>query len=445
MGVAPRSDRARSWPLVLILVGSLGLASCTGPEAPPAEAPSPPAWVTAYYAGWFWHGYQPQHVKMENLTHLVFGRVAPGPMVLDAGTPVEKTYAAGEVVYMAGTAGMAGQLGDVSPLSVEDYLVQKAHQSGKKALLMIGGVGDGRGFDESTRPAVIDTFIDNLLDYLEDHQYDGIDVDWEDFLVEPVVEGKNTEEDNTRRVEQLLSLVSKLKAQALLRARWATAGLLITFPGYAVNINYEKPWVHPWQVELASMIDQYNLMSYGLAYAAPGWSSWHFSAVGGAGPTHPYDLKTSIQAYVDAGIPRSKMGIGIGFYGHSYLPGYTGPGQMLPQGAPWNTIYNSDSDWNWANLKNRGYLDHGTYVWHEEAMMGSRWYGEANGHPTGYAGEWGVASGWLSYEDENSLAAKGKWVRDSGIGGTIVWVLNYGSADGTTNPLMDALGEAFLR
>lgn len=422
------------------------LASCSVPgSTTPTETKTPPAWVTAYYAGWFWHGYPPQHVDMTDLSHVVFGRIAPGPAVLDPGTPNEQTYDAGEVVYMAGSAGWPGQLGDVSPLSVEDFLVQRAHQAGKKALVMLGGVGDGQEFDASTRTGVIDTFVDNLLDYLEAHDYDGIDVDWEDYLVELVVEGQNTNEDNQRRVGQLLSLITKLKSEALERTRWAESGLLVTFPGYAVNINYEKPWVHPWQVELASLVDQYNLMSYGLAYVAPGWSSWHFSAVGGADSTHPYDLTTSIQAYVDAGIPRSKMGIGIGFYGHSYLPGYTGPGEMLPNGAPWNTIYNRDADWNWANLKNRGYLNHGTYVWHEEAKMGSRWYGPGNGYPDGYAGDGGAASGWLSYEDENSIAAKGAWVRNTGIGGTIIWVINYGSADGVSNPLMDAVGEAFLR
>lgn len=32
----------------------------------------------------------------------------------------------------------------------------------------------------------------------------------------------------------------------------------------------------------------------------------------------------------------------------------------------------------------------------------------------------------------------------TGIGGAIVWVINYGSADGVTNPLRDAMGKAFL-
>ncbi|MDZ4234160.1 MAG: hypothetical protein U1C73_10470, partial [Dietzia sp.] len=53
-------------------------------------------------------------------------------------------------------------------------------------------------------------------------------------------------------------------------------------------------------------------------------------------------------------------------------------------------------------------------------------------------------AGFLSYEDERSIAAKGDYTHETGLGGTIVWVLNYGARADGSNPLMDAIKESFL-
>jgi hypothetical protein len=67
--------------------------------------------------------------------------------------------------------------------SVEKYLVDRAHQAGAKALLMLGGDGsDGAGYLRSTADSLRPTFVDNLVDYLVAHDYDGVDLDWENCL-----------------------------------------------------------------------------------------------------------------------------------------------------------------------------------------------------------------------------------------------------------------------
>lgn len=389
------------------------------PDTLPPLEPVPAAngalpWVTAYYAGWFWPDYAPQHVDMSAMTHYVFGRVAPGGGTL-GGAP-------GEVVKGAGTAHDAGTLGSVSAKSVEDYLVDKAHAAGVKALLMIGGMGDGQGFLRSTAPALRPVFVKNVLDYLETHGYDGIDLDWEDVL--------DTEQAQFR----LTALIADLRAGAKARARWQDGSFLITFPNYAMNMNYET--VPAWKVTVASIVDQFNLMSYALGFAADGWSTTTFSPIEGHTASHPMDLASSLQAYQNAGIERGKLGIGIGFYGMSYAPPVTGPDQ------PVTPVSSNDVAWSWANLVNGGFLDHGTYHWDDTAKMGYRVY---QGGYRGTAQYNRELSGMLTYEDQNSIAAKGRWVRATGAGGAIIWTLNYGSADGRTNPLMEAVKDAFLK
>ncbi|UGQ47481.1 PKD domain-containing protein [Massilia endophytica] len=383
-------------------------------ELPPLEpvpaANGPRPWVTAYYAGWFWNLFEPQYVDMSAMSHYVFGRVAPGGGTL-GGQP-------GEVVPGAGTAHQPGILGSLTNKSVEDYLVQRAHESGVKALLMIGGMGDGLGFLRSTTSLTRPVFVKNLLDYLEAHDYDGIDLDWEDVL------------DTDQAKLQLTALIANLRAGAKERARWQDPSkpFVITFPNYAMNMNYET--VPQWKVTVASIVDQFNLMSYALGFNADGWTSTTFSPIEGKTPTHPMDVSSSIQAYQDAGIDRKKLGVGIGFYGMSYAPPVTAPNQ------PATAMNNSDTSLSYAQLVNEGYLSNGSYHWDDVAKMGYRSYSGANGFK---------GAGMLSYEDEASIAAKGKWVRNTGTGGAIIWTINYGSPDGKANPLMNAAKKAFLQ
>lgn len=400
-------------------------ATVTVTTAPSAAKP----WVTGYYAGWFWDQmYPPEKVDMSAMTHFVFGRVAPGA---GSGGGV-----AGQVVPMAGTA-HEPRLAPGGVLSVENYLIRRAHDAGIKALLMLGGDGaDGDGFLASTAAAVRPTFVRNVVDYLVQHDYDGVDVDWENQL------------GTARAQQQLIALIDELRTEANSRARYRApnAPVLITFPGYALNINYAR--VEPWQVTVASKVDQYNLMSYGIGstWNGAGWHSWFSSPIFGASGTTPIDLASSIQMYVDAGVPRNRMGIGIGFYGIYFGPTITGPRQSTRR----NNIYEvNDVALRYSHLLALGYLDpvNAIYHWDEEAQSSYMTYRDSGGYIP--PAEPGLPprnpAGFLSYEDENSIAAKGAWVRDSGVGGTILWTINYGYLPATQrNPLLEAVKASFL-
>ncbi|HEY5799352.1 MAG TPA: glycosyl hydrolase family 18 protein [Burkholderiaceae bacterium] len=389
---------------------------------PPLErVPAPnrtKPWVLGYYAGWYWDMYSPEHIDMKAMTHLVFGRVAPGGGTL-GGVP-------GEVVLGAGTAHHPGTLGSLTTKSVEDYVIERAHAAGTKVLLMVGGMFDGNGFLKSSAPGIDhrEKFVKNLLDYMELHSYDGVDLDWEDVL------------DSELSQFRLKALIADLRAGAKKRTRWQApnAPFEITFPNYAMNMNYET--VPKWKIEVAELVDQFNLMSYGMGYPNDGWTTTTFAPLFGQMSSRPMDISSSIKAYQDAGIPRNKLGLGIGFYGMSYAPPTTMPGQ------PMSTLSSDDNTWSYANLVNGGFLkDPKTYHWDDVAKMGYRSY------PDGYKGTAQYnkeISGMLTYEDPRSIAAKGAWVKQTGVGGAIIWVINYGSADGVTNPLLKAVKESFL-
>jgi len=396
---------------ISVLVACHGASENAAPGASPSPAaPAGPRWVSGYYAGWFWEWYPPAVVDMTAMTHFIFGRYAPGGGTLGGRAP--------QLVQGAGTGHDPG---------VEQVLVDKAHAAGVKALAMVGGVGDGPGFEASTAtPAIRAEFIGNILALLAEKNYDGVDVDWEENIQTPQQQG------------QVVALLRELRAAASEHPHFRAphAPILITWPAFWANLNFKT--VTPWHVTVASLVDQYNLMTYAMADAWPGWDSWHHSALLDAQPTHPTSIEVSIEEYAAAGVPRGKLGIGIGFYGIYYGTGVDGPRQGLRD----SHAQGSDLENNYRRLVSDAAFSQpgGTLHWDDQAKQS--YYS--------YSPPWkrygNTPIGYLTFEDERSIAAKGQWVSEHGVGGAIVWTLNYGCTNDATgaNPLLDAVKAAFL-
>ena len=365
-------------------------------------------WVTGYYAGWYWTMYPPEAIDMSTMTHFVFGRYAPALGSLPGGR-------AGDLLEGAGNA----------HAEVEDALIAKAHAAGVKAMMMIGGESDGPGFLAATaNPTVRARFIQNILDRAEHKGYDGVDIDWEEDLDTPTARA------------QALALLRELRAASAQRARYQAAPLVLSWPGFWVNKN--QPDITPWHAEVAAAVDQFNLMTYSMA-GDWGWLSWHHSPLFGAGDLHPTSIESTVQAYLNAGVPRAKLGIGIGLYGAYYNNPVTGPRQSLQGMQGW--MNNGD----WMNSALRLVEDNAfgqpgaTYHWDDVAKQSYITYAQ----PWWRAPDTPVT--YLSYEDERSIAEKGNWVRAQGLGGTLVWTLNYGYLPATNaNPQMQAVKQSFL-
>src|SRR5262249_28874816 len=303
-----------------------------------------------------------------------------------------------------------------------DALVAKAHAAGVKALAMIGGTGDGPGWALSTTSSVRATFINNILDKCVAKDYDGVDIDWEDSL------------STTTQQGQLISFLGELRAAAAARPRYQApnAPFLITFPGYWVNVNTDLP-VPSWKVTVASKVDQYNLMTYGTKTDCCGWDTWLWAALDGEAPTHPTSIVASIQAYVDAGVPRSKLGMGLGLYGSGYGPPVTGLRQTI-SGA-WGHDDNVNT---WADFYLKGMFSGAAHHFDAEGQAGYYTYTPARSYR-------GNTVSLLTTEDGQSIAAKGAWARAGNCAGTIVWTINYGYVSTLgRNPPMEAVKQAFL-
>ncbi len=373
-------------------------------DAPPDAAGSttPHLWVLGYYVGYDIDAYPIADIDWAGLSHIAFA-----PMVVKADLTLDETF---DDSHDAGVADAIA-------------LATAAHAHGVKALLMLGGAGAGGNILTAANATHRAGFVTALLAELDKLGYDGIDLDWEDSV----------------DLDELVAL-----AQALRAARPA---ILLTYPAGSINSNYQT--VDPRMATLAAALDQFNVQTYypSTAFAGQGWSSWFLSPLSGITAATPIAIDDTLARYAAIGIPKAKLGLGMGFYAICYTGGISAPRQ--PTNGTTQTIVGGDND----HPLTKFFAPNGTFATASAA--------EIKRDPTARAPYLALATAkndpgcgaltrYISYEDEQSIADKADFARANGYGGTIVWTINEGvlpaNAVGNRAPnaLMEALHTAFL-
>lgn len=392
---------------------------CPDAATEAVQAPGSPgseSFVTAYWAGWDADRYPLASVNWSAVTHALVAFVLPrAPATPDPDNP----YHTLQTAWIPGYSGPAGMAAFSSA----------AHAHGVKALFSLGGAGAGTGFAAAAGAGNRALFITEILAACAAWGYDGVDLDWEDNIV----------------FADYKSLVQELRAAA-------PPGFVITAAIGFVNTNFgvsaedEDLWgtVHP-------QMDQLNPMSYCGTGNWSGWVTWHFNPLFGHAGNHPVDVASTLEAWAGIGIPRSKLGVGIGFYSLGIGPPVTGVLQDY-NGA---SVYGWDGDMFYGNVV-RHFLNKGgaTRQWDSVSKVPylswtSPFTPTATWQEQYGAGAVAPTVQFLSYEDAESIGAKGAWARANGYGGCMIWTINEGTmwpfgADGYANPLLDAVKTAFL-
>ena len=342
------------------------------------------AWSMGYYASWAPDQYPISEIEWSGLTHIAMAFYLPNQD--------------GTMTLAGGNAKLATDL------------IAAAHAHGVKAIASIGGADSQSGFKQATASATVATFAANLVALLTTTGYDGIDIDWEpmDKADEPAV-------------IDLANRIRKAKASALL-----------TIPIGEINVNLGADL--SGFAAIAAVYDQLNIMSYGQAGAWSGWKSWHSSALYHTDSATPTSIDSTVKLYLAASVPAAKLGIGIGFYGLCYSSPVTAPDQAL-NGA---TLLASDGTISYANII-ANYYSASARQW--DALARVPYLSFATAHaPDGCT--------YISYDDEQSIAEKGAYVKAKGLGGVIQWELNEGYlpslAAGQRNPLLKAVHDSVL-
>jgi chitinase len=350
-------------------------------------ASEPAHWVTGYYVGYQRDMLPPENIDWNGLTH-----IAMGAATANADGTLNTDF------YIDNTRGPA----------LARQISTLAHQHNKKAILMLGGAQNGGAIHSAVKDHRA-AFIANIVSTVNDLGYDGVDLDWEDDV-------------------DLVLFETFAK-----ELRQAAPEKTITLPGGAINGNYMS--VDPQLVKVVKYVDQFNLMTYypSTAWAGSGWDSWHNCPLKGAKGSTPVSIEDSFARYNASGVPKEKLGMGVGFYAIGYKGGITGPNQPTSE----NIIVGGDNDYPLSKLFGTGgAYDQQYRQWDNTAMEPYLSLQQPDSFGAKY----------VSFEDEQSLIAKGEFARENDYGGIIIWTINQGVVTSHADPnfLMEALRAGFI-
>lgn len=370
------------------------------------------AWVYGYWAVWQAKQYPFDAIAWKDLTHVALSFVEPrAPAATSARTP----YA---------TLDSSNAIDDLGMSGIADF-ARAARLGGTHPLISLGGAGAGAGFAAAATAANREAFVADIVAACSGWGYEGVDLDWEDSI----------------DYDDFGSLVHELRNAA-------PRDFIITVPVGAVNVNLglDAGASALWSQSFDE-VDQLNVMTYTGSGAYPGWAVWYLDPLLGEGSDHPFDVASSLAAWAALGIPKSKLGVGIGFYGRAVSAPVTAALQDYGDA----TTFEDDTELSYGNIV-RYFENQGGAVatWDDTAKTTAlSWPAEF--HPAWtdqFPGDAGPATQFLTYEDVRTVQAKGQWVKENGYGGTIIWTINEGVAfpygdDGYANPLLDATSAAF--
>ena len=349
-----------------------------------------PVWVTGYHVGYQQAMYPTASIDYAAISHIVIGPVVP-----NSNGTLNTTY------DIDATNGPLWAIG----------VAAAAHTAGRKATLMVGGAGSIGGWQGAANATNRAAFVTHLLSTMDSVGADGLDLDWEPL--------------NSGDYANFTALATAL--------RNARPNMILTIPVGWTNPNYQVS--DSFFGTIAPLFDQINIMSYDMEWGADGWKSWFTSALHGASATTPSSIDSSVDFYLASGVPRSKLGIGIGFYGVCWH-GVTAPRQVIGAG----TIFGSDNTFSYSNIVTQYATPANAANYHYDSTAEMPWLGSA-------AGIGPNACNFLSYEDPTSVAAKGAYANRNGLGGTIIWTIGQGyistASAGQQNALLDAVSTAF--
>jgi len=270
------------------------------PTATPAPTLTPtpvpvviqPERVIGYYAAWArYSGFTPDKIDATKLTHInyAFANIS-ADLKLELGYP------------------------DIDPLNISQLKLLKNKNPDLKLLIAIGGWSwSGRFSDAALTEASRSAFADSCVSFLVQYGFDGIDIDWE----YPVSGGLST---NIRRPEDKVNFTLLMQVlREKLDAREAVDGkqYILSFAGaagswYLKNVEADK---------LSQYVDYVNVMTYdihGTWETLTDFNAPLYVDSTSEGAQYKTSVDTSILAWINAGMPREKVIMGIPFYGYIY-------------------------------------------------------------------------------------------------------------------------------
>jgi len=290
-------------------------------------------------------------------------------------------------------------------------LIYRAHQEGVKVMPSIGGFTGSSNFPSLAGSSQTRShFCSSARALIEKYNFDGIDIDWE---YPGYAKNNGTPQDAENFVlllEELRDTLDAIDGDHKL-ITLAIAGSSY----YGQNFLVEQ---------FVDFVDFISIMTYDYSGS---WdeTSWHNSPLYSYATGDNWSLDRAMQYYTNRGIPKSKLNIGMAFYGRTFAgcegPGmsFTGPGSGESGEA--GMVFFSTVDYN---------IQSGTYTKHWDSLAGVPYCLSAEGE-------------YCTYDDTTSIRMKAEYCIQNGYGGAIIWELKAGRVMDGSQPLLEAVANVF--
>ncbi|KAF1920463.1 glycoside hydrolase superfamily [Ampelomyces quisqualis] len=350
--------------------------------------------AVGYFGNWdiYSRKYFPQQIPASKLTHLLYAFADNKP---DGTVTLSDSYADTEIHYAGDSWSDSGK--NVYGAFKQLGLLKQKNRN-LKVLLSIGGwtytntnkALDPVGASEAARKK----FAASCVDMIKNYGFDGIDIDWE---------YPQSKEQGT----QLLALLRETRqamndyADYLARdkgyAKEARPHFLLSIAAPAGADNYQNIPLR----EVAETLDFVNLMAYDFS------GSWD-NATGHASnlapsktnpKSTPYNANSVIQHYISAGVPSTKLNLGMPLYGRAFT-------NTAGLGQPYKGL-------------GAGTWEPGVYDLKDLPLKGATEYFDKEAYAT-YS--YDNATGMLvSYDTLDMALTKVEYIKQNKLGGAMWW------------------------
>lgn len=454
IGFEARGSAANSQPATFVLNGQLcgggspstvtttptpATPTTTGTPTPVATTTATPTVVSppgggnrevvAYFAQW---GIYERNYHVKNIVtsgaaakitaiNYAFGNIVDGACVMTTQAGVMDAYADYQKIYSAAESvdGQADAWDQPLRGNFNQLRKLKAMYPNLKLMISLGGWTWSAGFHEAAKTAAsrqqvaascIDLYIRGNLPLADNAGgagvaaglFDGIDIDWE-YPGAPGVGNPYGPEDSHNFTLLLGEFRDQLDAiDPNLRLTVATAAGVDTYS------LLELDQIHP-------LLNYINLMAYDFHGAWENVTGLHAALYPSAAapyshPASTYAVDSAVQGYLSAGVPSTKLVLGVPFYGRGWM-GVTNlnHGLWQPAGA------GAPGTWE-AGIEDYKVIKRLTYPVYRDETAGAVW--KFNG------------TTFWSYDDPQTLAVKMAYVKAQELGGVMLWSLEGDTADG---------------
>ena len=277
-------------------------------------------------------------------------------------------------------------------------------------VVAVGGWGaDGFSQAASTEKSR-ETFVKSAIDLMDEYGFLGIDIDWE-YPGSSAAGIKSSHDDPENFILLLKDLRVALDAKA---SEDGKKRLL------SIAVGGGKQYADMLDcIRIGTLVDQVNVMTYDMQ--GFGKVTGHHTALYPREDEGAAGAAAAMDAFSQAGIPREKLMMGAAFYGRAWRKVTSDENDGLGQvaGTTGNKTYGYSAI--------QSLLEKGSYTrgWDDTAMAPYLFNG----------------STFISYEDPESITAKGEFAKETGLMGVMFWEYGLDKTGTLVKTLYTAMNE----